>query len=96
MSYSVSRAAPSIEAHAAAAALDTIIESLLDGLQITDAFTVFASAPAFADYTFESGISKGESLSRIAQVLSLVDRDNDAIAGMIPEPWDVDDDESKE
>ena len=48
MAYDSNRAAPSPEAHAAAAAADTIIESLLDGFQITDAIVAFGAAPQFA------------------------------------------------
>lgn len=93
MSYDAGRAAPSPEAHAAAAAADQIIESLLDGFQIQDAVVAFAAAPQFAAYAFEDGISKGESVSRITQVLSLLERDNGFLDGIIPEPWGAEADE---
>ncbi len=98
MSYDRNRAAPSSEAHNAAAALDSIIESLLDGFQLSDAIVAFAAAPQFAAYAFEDGLSKGESISRITQVLSLLERDNGLFDGLVPEPWgaDADDDEPTE
>lgn len=95
MAYDSNRAAPSPEAHAAARAADSIIESLLDGFQISDALIAFTAAPQFAAYAFEDGISKGESVSRILQVLSLIERDNGFLDQTIPEPWG-DDDETAE
>ena len=93
MAYDSNRAAPGPEAHAAAAAADQIIESLLDGLHFTDAMVVFFAAPAFTDYAFEDGISKGESISRIVQVLGLIERDNGFFDQTVPEPWDTGDED---
>ena len=93
MAYDSNRAAPSTEAHAAAAAADSIIESLLDGFQVTDGLVAFSAAPAFAAYAFEDGISKGESVSRILQVVGLIERDNNFLDQTIPEPWGAGDEE---
>lgn len=87
MAYDSNRAAPSPEAHAAAEAADRVIEALSDGFEFTDALVAFSAAPAFTAYTFETGISKGESISRMVQVLSLVERDNRFLDQTIPEPW---------
>lgn len=91
MAYDKDRATPSSEAHTAAESLDSIIESLVDGLQISDFFTAYAKAPVFITYVFESGISKGESISRMTQVLSLLERDNRVFAGLRLEPSDQSD-----
>ncbi len=93
MAYDSNRAAPGPEAHAAAAAADRIIESLMDGLQFTDAMVVFFAAPAFRDYAFEGGISKGEVISRIVQVLGLIERDNGFFHQTVPELWDTGDED---
>lgn len=82
MAYSKDRATPSPEAHAAAEALDSVIESLLDGVQMSDMLTAFAVVPTFFAYAFETGISKGESISRLAQVLSMLERDNKVFEGL--------------
>lgn len=95
MAYERMRATPSSEAHDAAEAADSIIESLLDGFQILDALVAFRKAPAFAAYAFEDGISKGESVSRIMQVLSLIERDNGFLDQTIPEPWGADDESTE-
>ena len=76
MAYDRNRAAPSSEAHDAAAAADSIFESLLDGFQLSDLLVAAAAQPALEAYAFENGISKGESISRLIQILSLIERDN--------------------
>ncbi len=83
--YSMERASPSLDAHDAAEAGDKILESLLDGLNISDPLTIMASFPHFSKYCFEEGIAKGECISRLIQVFSLIERDNALLAGTIPE-----------
>ena len=87
MSYSTERANPSLAAHAAAESADRIFESLADGLDISDGFVAFAEFPEFVAYCFEDGIAKGESISRMMQVLHLLERDNALLANAIEEPW---------
>jgi hypothetical protein len=88
MPYSKERANPSLDAHSAAEAGDKILEALLDGLGITDPLTIMAAYPQFSKYCFEDGIAKGECISRLIQVLSLIERDNALLAGAIPEVRD--------
>ena len=88
MSYNSERANPSLDAHNAAEAGDKILEALMDGLGITDPLTVMAAWPQFSKYCFEEGISKGEVISRLIQVFSLVERDNALLASAIPEVRD--------
>ena len=88
MSYSMEGANPSLDAHSAAAAGDKILEALMDGLGITDPITIMAAYPQFSKYCFEDGIAKGEVISRLIQVLSLIERDNALLATAIPEVKD--------
>ena len=74
MAYDKEKASPSDEAHRAAASLDAAYEAVTDnGVGIDDLKALFAIKD-FIDYVMVP--DKGEMISRILQVVSLVERDN--------------------
>lgn len=83
--YSRERSSPSEAAHKAAESLDNVYENLADGISLTDLKSI-PHAKNVLEYLFETGLSKGEAISRAIQVLSLVERDNALLANV---DWQV-------
>lgn len=83
MAYDKEKASPSEEAHKAAAALDFAVEAVADGVQVTDLSALF-KLQDFLNYVIVP--DKGKMVSRLIQVGSLVERDNQFLDNAIDAP----------
>lgn len=81
MAYDRAKASPSDAAHEAAASLDSVYEAVGDGFQLSQDIAAIFRLQGFLDYILVD--DKGEMVSRIIQVASLVERDNSILNDLI-------------